>query len=574
MNTRLLILIIGMSVVGSAYAAPSTAPDGISSAGWTYATYFQNLANNPCSGDNILVWFTSTAGTDYLKGNCVNIGARLASFLGWSGSAPAGQAVVGFNAVTGNPTFWVVSGGGSGTGSWSLTGNTGTTAGTHFIGTTDAKDFVFKTNNIERLRITASGNIFGVGFNTNAYWIGQIALWNNAWMSMTWSLNTAIWGWSAGASMWWTGNTGHWGQLAWWLMTWSLNTAIWGYTAWVQMSWIQNTAVGWDGAGYTMFWIRNIAIWGYYAWNYMRGLQNTAIGWNQPWGSMAWTLNTAMGWSNPWFGMSWSYNTAVGWTSAWNSLVWIWNTIVWGSNGWLSLNGTYGSTFWGQSVWNGMGGSWNSAMGGSFAWISMGGYQGTAVGGYQVWVSMTWSNNTAIGGYFAWNAMLGFGNTAIWGYNATITDNTVQYSVVIGSGARSTQDGAIILGWSDVNVGIWLSNPSEKLDVNGNVKAAAFIYSSDRRLKTDIATLANVDAKLNALNGVSFVWKDSGRKDIGFIAQDVERILPELVHTGNNDLKSVEYGNITALLVEGYKYQKSRADSLEKRIEALEQANK
>ena len=50
----------------------------------------------------------------------------------------------------------------------------------------------------------------------------------------------------------------------------------------------------------------------------------------------------------------------------------------------------------------------------------------------------------------------------------------------------------------------------------------------------------------------------------------MEKILPELVHTGNDGMKSVEYGNITALLVEGYKYQKERADELEMRIESLE----
>ena len=74
--------------------------------------------------------------------------------------------------------------------------------------------------------------------------------------------------------------------------------------------------------------------------------------------------------------------------------------------------------------------------------------------------------NTAIGGYFVGNAMVGTGNTAIGGYSATITNNSVQYSVVIGSGARSLQDGAIILGGGGANVGVGLSNPTEKLDVN------------------------------------------------------------------------------------------------------------
>lgn len=49
-----------------------------------------------------------------------------------------------------------------GTGSWITTGNSGTTAGTNFIGTTDAVDFVFKTNNTEEARISSAGNV-GIG---------------------------------------------------------------------------------------------------------------------------------------------------------------------------------------------------------------------------------------------------------------------------------------------------------------------------------------------------------------------------------------------------------------------------
>ena len=46
--------------------------------------------------------------------------------------------------------------------SWSLTGNSGTVVNTNFIGTKDNKAFVFRTNNIERMRIGASGNL-GIG---------------------------------------------------------------------------------------------------------------------------------------------------------------------------------------------------------------------------------------------------------------------------------------------------------------------------------------------------------------------------------------------------------------------------
>ncbi len=58
--------------------------------------------------------------------------------------------------LCGDGTWGIPSGGGSG---WSLTGNSGTTAGSNFIGTTDAQDLVFKTNNTEDVRITTSGEL-------------------------------------------------------------------------------------------------------------------------------------------------------------------------------------------------------------------------------------------------------------------------------------------------------------------------------------------------------------------------------------------------------------------------------
>jgi trimeric autotransporter adhesin len=113
-------------------------------------------------------------------------------------------------------------------------------------------------------------------------------------------------------------------------------------------------------------------------------------------------------------------------------------------------------------------------------------------------------------------------------------------------------------------------NPTEKLHVGGNVLATSYLYTSDERLKTDIREITDVSSLLGELDGVRFAWKDSGKEDIGFIAQDVEQVLPELVRTGSDGYKSVQYGNIIPLLVEGYKAEKSRADGLEKRLEALE----
>ncbi|MEI7563318.1 MAG: tail fiber domain-containing protein [bacterium] len=58
---------------------------------------------------------------------------------------------------------------------------------------------------------------------------------------------------------------------------------------------------------------------------------------------------------------------------------------------------------------------------------------------------------------------------------------------------------------------------------------------------------------MTQLNGYSFTWKDTGKKDIGLIAQEVEKIFPDLVNTDTDGVKAVEYMNIIAPLVESVK---------------------
>lgn len=102
-----------------------------------------------------------------------------------------------------------------------------------------------------------------------------------------------------------------------------------------------------------------------------------------------------------------------------------------------------------------------------------------------------------------------------------------------------------------------------------SVKALNFQATSDKRLKTDIQTL-NVDesnAQLNALRPVSFQWKnnqDAVSPEYGFIAQEVENVLPSLVHTDiKSGYKSMDYDKIIPLLV-------STVQDLTKRIKVLE----
>jgi hypothetical protein len=128
------------------------------------------------------------------------------------------------------------------------------------------------------------------------------------------------------------------------------------------------------------------------------------------------------------------------------------------------------------------------------------------------------------------------------------------------------------------NVGIGTTSPSEKLEVDGNIKATAFLQSSDRTLKQNIIPVSSSLDLLFSLQGVHFVWKDTKEKSIGFIAQEVEKYFPELVQTDHNTgLKSVHYDGFIPLLLEKMKQQhqelqqiKAELKETQKRVEKLE----
>jgi hypothetical protein len=85
-----------------------------------------------------------------------------------------------------------------------------------------------------------------------------------------------------------------------------------------------------------------------------------------------------------------------------------------------------------------------------------------------------------------------------------------------------------------------------------NITASGDINTtSDRRVKTNIVPIHNALAKTLQIEGVYYHRVGDATRKVGVIAQDIERILPEVV--SGSDLKSVSYGNITGLLIEAIK---------------------
>jgi len=111
---------------------------------------------------------------------------------------------------------------------------------------------------------------------------------------------------------------------------------------------------------------------------------------------------------------------------------------------------------------------------------------------------------------------------------------------------------------------------------SGQITALSFNATSDFRLKEDIKPLGLCLDKVCSLQGVEFVRKGhEDKKQIGFIAQEIEKIVPEIVTTANdeNGYKSVAYGNVTALLVEAIKELRQEVKDLRDELQSYKNSD-
>ena len=112
----------------------------------------------------------------------------------------------------------------------------------------------------------------------------------------------------------------------------------------------------------------------------------------------------------------------------------------------------------------------------------------------------------------------------------------------------------------------------------GEIRASNDItafYSSDNRLKENIIKIQEPLSKLEKINGYTFDWiKKEGihsheGSDIGVIAQEIEKVMPEITTTRDNGYKAVKYEKIIPLLIESIKEQQKQIEEFRNEIELL-----
>ncbi len=100
-------------------------------------------------------------------------------------------------------------------------------------------------------------------------------------------------------------------------------------------------------------------------------------------------------------------------------------------------------------------------------------------------------------------------------------------------------------------------NPS-----TGQLNATNFNSLSDARYKINVTPITSAGKKIAAINGVSFNWLENNKPSLGVIAQEVEQVLPELVATGSDGFKSVNYSGIIGVLIEAVKELQAEISAL------------
>jgi hypothetical protein len=133
-------------------------------------------------------------------------------------------------------------------------------------------------------------------------------------------------------------------------------------------------------------------------------------------------------------------------------------------------------------------------------------------------------------------------------------------------------NGYIGIGSTGNDVTHMLTLPNDSTGNNGKAKAFAYATYSSRRYKENIELIKDPLDLINRIEGVTYTWKDSGYSDIGFVAEDVGKIIPSIVDYEPNgtDAIAMDYTRLNAVLVEAVKAQdkkvKAQNDKLEKLI--------
>jgi hypothetical protein len=205
------------------------------------------------------------------------------------------------------------------------------------------------------------------------------------------------------------------------------------------------------------------------------------------------------------------------------------------------------------------------------------GSNNTGFGAGAVGSTSTGSNNTGVGVGALSGSQTASNNTCI-GYQCTASNNASN-ATAVGAHAVAGASNTLVLGGTGefaVKVGIGTATPTNIFTIAqgaGHPVSDSWETYSSRRWKTNIQTLPNALGKVEKLRGVSYDMKDSGKHEIGVIAEEVGAVVPELVsyEANGKDARSVDYSRLSALLIEAMKQQQKEIQQLKSELRRTRQ---
>ena len=295
------------------------------------------------------------------------------------------------------------------------------------------------------------------------------------------------------------------------------------------------------------------------------GFKNTTGYANSFFGSGA-GIENITGEANSFFGMNAGYNNTTGYANS-----------FFGRYAGYHNNG-YRNTFVGMTAgYENIGGYDNTFLGMNAGHKNLSGNQNTFLGRAAGYANNAGNYNTFVG-YGAGNLNNSGSDNTFIGHGAGWTNTNGSGNVFLGYKAGYQEKGHNKLYVDNSNINnplIWGDFENRNIIIYGNFRAIATSSSSDGRWKKNIRPLESSLDKISNLQGVSYEWKvdeypDFGLmegKQIGLVAQDVEKEIPELVSEDKDGYKAVSYTKLTAVLVEAVKELKSENQSQKKLIE-------
>ena len=278
------------------------------------------------------------------------------------------------------------------------------------------------------------------------------------------------------------------------------------------------------------------------------------------------------------------YVTAFGYRAGANNREGNYNTVV-GADAGYSLNEDHNTIVGALAMSANSLGARNTTVGSQSLTKTSSGSDNTVIGALSMRMADSQKpgfneGNTAMGSQALGKIKRGNSNTAVGfkaGYNNGLGSGNVYIGAYAGPNKRKTENNKLYISNSPQSHLITGDFSSRGVTINGSLNSTQGLsQSSDGRLKKDIDPITlGLDAVLR-LEGKTFKWRDeslSQETHIGLIAQDVEKVIPELVTEDENGFKAIAYAKLTTILIEAIKEQQGQMTTQQDQIATLEKEN-